>query len=407
MPTHSIRGNDVPNSPIRSLLPFAQAAKAEGKHIFHLNIGQPDIETPHQALEILRKDTNKIVGYGPSGGIPALRETVAAYYKKFNADLTASDVFVTTGASEAILFTLLACCDQGDEVIIPEPFYANYLGFAQMGSIRIVPLTTTLESQFQLPEPEAFEQLITPRTKAIFLCNPGNPTGQLYSYSDLEKLISVVKKHDLFLIVDEVYREFCYNKEFTSVLSFAGVEENVVVIDSISKVFSSCGARVGYLITKNRRLQQIVDKYAQLRLCPPYFGQQLAQACYPHAEAYIEKAKAEYDRRRHVLYEGLKSIEGINCYLPDAAFYNMVELPVTDATHFCKWLLTDFGHNGQTVMLAPGDGFYCHQHLGKRQVRVAYILNENDLRQAVLCLREALEQYAVIFGEFSRQGELV
>ena len=407
MPSHSNRGVEVPHSPIRSLLPFAKAAKAQGRHIFHLNIGQPDIETPPDALEAVRKDVGKIVGYGPSEGIPSLRHTVAAYYTKFGAHLSDTDVYVTTGASEAILFTLLACCDQGDDVIIPEPFYANYLGFAQMGTIHIVPLSTSLETQFQLPEPEAFEKLITPRTRAIFLCNPGNPTGQLYSRADLEKLMKLVKKHDIFLIVDEVYREFCYGKEFTSVLSFEGMEEHVVVIDSISKVFSSCGARVGYLITKNKEVQRIVDKYAQLRLCPPYFGQQLAEACYCYADSYIEKAKAEYDRRRHVLYEGLSSIEGVECYLPDAAFYNMVGLPVADAAHFCKWLLTDFELDGKTVMLAPGDGFYFHKNLGKNQVRVAYILNENDLREAIMCLKEALRQYTLIYGKVTAGEALV
>jgi aspartate aminotransferase len=401
MPSHSKRGAEVPHSPIRSLLPYAKAAKAQGKHIFHLNIGQPDIETPVEALEAVHKSTGKIISYGPSEGIPSLRETVAGYYEKFDANLTANDIYVTTGASEAILFTLLACCDPGDEVIIPEPFYANYLGFAQMGAIHIVPLTTTLETQFRLPEPEVFEQLISPRTKAIFLCNPGNPTGQLYGHAELQKLMKLVRKHDLFLIVDEVYREFCYGKPFTSVLSFEEMEENVIVIDSISKVFSSCGARVGYLITKNRHLQRIVDKYAQLRLSPPYFGQLLAEACYLHAGDYIERAKAEYDRRRHVLYEGLSSIEGVECYMPEAAFYNMAGLPVTDAAHFCKWLLTDFELDGNTVMLAPGNGFYFHKEPGKNQVRIAYILNEQDLRHAVECLKEALKRYSLIYGEYS------
>lgn len=407
MPNHSNRGDNVPHSPIRSLLPFATSAKAKGRHIFHLNIGQPDIETPPQALEAVRCATEKIVGYGPSEGIPSLREVVARYYQKFDANLSANDVYVTTGASEAILFTLLACCDQHDEVIIPEPFYANYLGFTQMGTISIVPLTTTIATRFQLPEPEAFEKLITPKTKAIFLCNPGNPTGQLYTRSDLEKLMALVKRHDLYLIVDEVYREFCYGKEFTSVLSFEGMEEHVIVIDSISKVFSSCGARVGYLITKNEDIQRIVNKYAQLRLCPPYFGQQLAEVCYQFSEEYIDRAKAEYDRRRLVLYDGLRSIEGVKCYLPDAAFYNMVELPVADAAHFCQWLLTDFELDGNTVMLAPADGFYFHKELGKRQVRVAYILNENDLRQALNCLREALRQYALIFGSVEADEKLM
>ncbi len=399
MPKNSIRGTEVPHSPIRSLLPHAEAAKAQGKHIYHLNIGQPDIVTPPEALAAVRSDVGMIVGYGPSEGIPALRKAVARYYERYDAGLSPADVYVTTGASEAILFALFACCDAGDEVIIPEPFYANYLGFAQMSAVQVVPLTTRLETGFGLPGPDAFEQLITSRTKAIFLCNPGNPTGQLYDRGDLEKLAELAMRHDLYLIVDEVYREFCYDRPFTSVLSLREAAEHVVVIDSISKVFSSCGARVGYLITKNSQLRRIVDKYAQLRLSPPYFGQRLAEACYRHSEAYIAEAKAEYNRRRWVLFEGLSRMEGVQCYLPGAAFYNMVELPVADAAHFCQWLLTDFDLDGQTVMLAPADGFYFHKVLGRRQVRIAYILNENDLGRALSCLREALRQYGLIFGQ--------
>ncbi|MEO1263170.1 MAG: pyridoxal phosphate-dependent aminotransferase [Bacteroidota bacterium] len=398
MPRHSKRGATLSQSPIRSLLPFARKAKAEGTKVYHLNIGQPDIPTPPVALQSVRNIDKYIIEYGASEGLFTLREKVAAYYEKYKAGLTPQDVFVTTGASEAILFAILCTCDPGDEVIIPEPFYANYLGFAHMASINITPLTTVLEDRFELPAPEKFEALITPRTKAIFLCNPGNPTGQLYTKNDLEKLMELVKRHNLFLYVDEVYREFCYDQEFTSVFSFEGMKEHIIVIDSISKVFSACGARVGYLITKNRAVQQTVEKYAQLRLCPPFFGQKLAEACYDFAEEYIQPVKEEYIRRRKVLYDALKRIDGLKLYKPAAAFYNMVGLPVEDAEHFCKWLLTDFSLNNSTVMLAPGNGFYFNKNLGKNEVRIAYVLNEKDLLKAVTCLQEALNEYNVVHG---------
>ncbi len=393
MLTPSTRALDIGASPIRSLLPYADKAKQEGKHIFHLNIGQPDINTPEHALERIKNINHPIVGYGPSEGLPVLRDTVARYYDKFDAKISMENVYVTTGASEAILFTLLATCDNDDEVIIPEPFYANYLGFAHLANVNIVPLTTHLETEFALPAPGEFEKLITSKTKAIFLCNPGNPTGQMYTAEQLEVLMSIIKKHDLFLIVDEVYREFCYDQTFTSVLSFRGIEQHVIVIDSISKVFSSCGARVGYLITKNKPLLEAVTKYAQLRLCPPYFGQQLALECYHDADLYIDAARQEYKIRREVLYNNLKQLPGVAFYKPMAAFYNIVKLPVSDAEQFCKWMLTDFVHNGNTVMLAPANGFYFNKGLGQKQVRIAYILNSNDLNKAMECLKIAINQY--------------
>ena len=393
MPSISHRGLDIGASPIRSLLPHADYAKAEGKHIYHLNIGQPDIATPPSALEAVKNLPDNIIAYGSSEGLPALRETVAGYYDKFDAHLSADHVYVTTGASEAILFGLLASCDNGDEVIIPEPFYANYLGFAHVTNVKIVPLTTKLEDGFGLPAPIEFEKLISNKTKAIFLCNPGNPTGQLYEAEQLAELMHIVKQHNLFLIVDEVYREFCYDSEFTSVLSFKEMAEHVIVIDSISKVFSSCGARVGYLISKNKSFMSAVMKYAQLRLCPPYFGQRLALASYENADKYIQSAKEEYKLRREVLHNELCQIEGIKHYKPSAAFYNIVELPVDDAEKFCKWLLTDFQCEGSTVMLAPANGFYFNKSLGKQQVRIAYILNEVDLKAAMKCLRLGLESY--------------
>jgi len=316
-------------------MPFARKAKADGKHVYHLNIG-----------------------------------------------------------SEAILFALVATCDLTDEVVIPEPFYANYLGFSHMSAVTIRPLRSSFENQFALPSPSDFETLITSKTKAIFLCNPGNPTGQLYSREELAELMILVKKHDLFLIVDEVYREFCYDREFTSVLAFEGMEENVIVIDSISKVFSSCGARVGYLITKNKGVKQVVEKYAQLRLCPPFFGQKLAEACYENADQYIAEARAEYIRRRTVLYDSLSKIEGVECYRPQAAFYIICKLPVPDAEAFCKWLLSDFSYKNSTVMLAPAAGFYFTKGIGESQVRIAYVLKEGDLEKAVECLGIGLKTYA-------------
>ena len=393
MPVHSRRGETLSHSPIRVLMPYARAAKAAGTHVYHLNIGQPDIPTPPEALDAIRKNAETIIPYGPSEGLPTLREKVAQYYEKFAGSISPNDVFVTTGASEAILFALFSCCDEFDEVIIPEPFYANYLGFGHTSSIRIVPIPSSIETEFQLPGVEKFEELITPTTKAIFLCNPGNPTGCLYSKEELAQLMKLVIKYDLFLIVDEVYREFCYDEKFTSVLSFPDTHEHVIVIDSISKVFSSCGARVGFLVTRNKAIQKVVEKYAQLRLCPPYYGQKLAEVCYDYAEDYIRDAKAEYTKRRTILYESLKQIEGVKCYLPKAAFYNMTQLPVTDANDFCKWLLTDFTHHGSTVMLAPGSGFYLHKAYGLNQVRIAYILNEHDLRESVECLKIALDRY--------------
>jgi aspartate aminotransferase len=396
MPRAANRGLNMTLSPIRSLIPYARQAKAKGKKVYHLNIGQPDIVTPPQAMEAVRAIRENVISYGPSEGLFSLREKVAVYYEKFDAHLKVEDIFVTTGASEAILFTLFATCDVGDEVIVPEPFYANYLGFAETSSVQLVPVSTFIEDSFSLPATSAFEQLITPRTKAIMLCNPGNPTGQLYSRDDLLEIVQLAKKHKIYLIVDEVYREFCYDKAFTSVLSFADAEQNVIVIDSISKVYSSCGARVGYLITRNEEVRESVLKYAQLRLCPPYLGQVLAEACYDFGTAYIDEAREEYRQRREVLFNGLSEIEGLKFYKPAAAFYNIVELPVEDSTAFCKWLLSDFSSNGATIMLAPADGFYFNRNLGKSQVRIAYILNQNHLRHALECLSEALEIYKTI-----------
>jgi len=389
----SLRGRNLSESPIRHLIPYANEAKAQGKHVFHLNIGQPDIQTPESARQAVKNLEQKIIKYGPSDGLPELKGVVANYYSKFNADLDPSNIYVTTGASEAIMFALLACCDNNDELIIPEPFYANYLGFSHLANVKIKPVTTTIENSFALPSIESFEKSITPSTKAILLCNPGNPTGQLYAKSDLIELAKLVKAKNLFLVVDEVYKEFCYDDEFTSVLSLDGIEEHVIVIDSISKVFSSCGARVGFLISKNKSILSSVNKYAQLRLCPPHYGQVLAIECYKNGQAYINSALEEYRLRRTILFEELGKIDDIKYYKPPAAFYNMVELPIEDAEHFCKWLLTDFNYDNQTLMLAPGDGFYYNKALGKSTVRIAYILNQEDLKKAIHCLKLGLLDY--------------
>ena len=400
MPTISHRSKEIEASPIRSLLPFARKAIASGKKIYHLNIGQPDIETPPHAIEHIKGLDDNVIKYGPSEGLTALREIVASYYDKFGATLKKEHVMVTTGASEAILFALLSACDNHSEVIIPEPFYANYLGFAHVTNVDIIPITSDFDEAFALPAPELFESYITKKTKAIFLCNPGNPTGQLYSEEELQSLVTIAKRYDLFLIVDEVYREFCYDRKFTSVLSMPDVEEHIIVVDSISKVFSSCGARVGFLITRNVDILEMVNKYAQLRLCPPYFGQQLAIQCYLEADEYIARAKSAYRIRRALLHERLSQIPGVRTYLPAAAFYNIAELPVDNAEAFCKWLLTDFEMDGHTVMLAPANGFYFNQSIGKKQVRIAYILNKNDLNHAMDILEEGLKVY-------SRQREMV
>ncbi len=397
MPNSSKRGELLQQSPIRNLVPYSRAAEQKGTHIFHLNIGQPDIPTPEYALEQIKKDKSKIIKYGPSEGLPTLRDKVAEYYGGFEAQLDREDVFITTGASEAILFALLATCDEGDEILVPEPFYANYLGFSSLASVKIKAISTYLETEFALPSNEDFESKISDKTKAILLCNPGNPTGQLYSKEDLEALLKLVHKKGLFLIVDEVYREFCYDSKFTSALAFPEAAENVIIIDSISKVFSACGARIGYLISKNKHIQDTVIKYAQLRLCPPYLGQKIAEASYHVCRPYIQKAKEEYQRRREVLYEGLSQIENLNFYKPKAAFYNIVELPLKNSHEFCKWLLKDFVYEGSTVMLAPANGFYFNTELGASQVRIAYVLNANDLKKSLTCLSLGLEKYLDLY----------
>ncbi len=404
MPKVSQRGDEMTQSPIRSLIPYARRAKEEGVQVYHLNIGQPDIETPAAAIASLNDYDHTVIEYGASEGATDLREVVRDYYCDNVSQIDLSDIYVTTGASEAISFTLFSCFDSGEEVIIPEPFYANYIGFSHTSGVRLVPVTSSIDTGFSLPSPKAFEQQLTDKTKAIFLCNPGNPTGNLYSANELREIAKIVKKHDLFLIVDEVYREFCYDDQFQSVLDLKGLEDHVVVIDSISKVFSACGSRIGFVVSRNKSVMNNILKYAQLRLCPPMIGQHVAQACFLDRSSYLKEVKAEYNRRRLYLYERLSKMEGVKSYLPKAAFYIMTELPIDDATAFCTWLLSDFRMNGQTIMMAPGDGFYLNQEHGKRQVRIAFVLGIRELTKAMDIFEQALKEYQAVVANQTQQS---
>ena len=393
MPSISKRGNRIMHSPIRSLIPYARKAKESGVHVYHLNIGQPDIKTPIQALEALRNYDHSIIQYGASEGSYELRTIVCDYYRSQVAEIDVEDIFVTTGASEAIMFSLFSCFDEGAEIIIPEPFYANYIGFSQVSDVSLIPVTSSLETGFSLPNIEDIKSKITSRTKGIFLCNPSNPTGNLYSKEELQAIAEVVKKYDLYLIVDEVYREFTYDVEFCSVLRLEEISDQVLVIDSISKVFSACGSRIGYIVTRNNEIKSNILKYAELRLCPPTIGQHVASACYEGRDIYVSEVRAEYEKRRDYLHSRLSQMEGVKCYLPKAAFYIMTELPVDDTNHFCKWLLSDFSLNGETIMMAPGQGFYLTPEVGKRQVRIAFVLDVDALAASMDILEEALKTY--------------
>ena len=399
MPVVSKRGDELTQSPIRGLIPYARMAKERGKHVYHLNIGQPDIKTPDAAIDSLKVFDEKIIAYGQSEGKVSLREKVASYYETFGAFISADDVMVSTGASEAILFALFSIFDSGEDIIIPEPFYANYIGFAQVTGIHLIPVPSEIEKGFALPSISSFKSRITKRTRAIFLCNPGNPTGALYTREELTELARLVKEEDLFLIVDEVYREFCYDEKFTSVLSLEGLEDNVLVIDSISKVFSSCGTRIGYLVTRNEELRHTLLKFGQLRLCAPMVGQHMAEACYDGRQQYLNKVRAEYNERRLYLHKRLSNMKGVKSYMPRAAFYIMAELPVDDTETFCKWLLTDFELDNETIMLAPGDGFYIHKEAGKKQARIAFVLDVKKLERAMNILEKGLLAYQIVMAD--------
>lgn len=394
MPSVSKRGEQTPLSPFRKLIPIADRVKAAGKKVYHLNIGQPDIETPAAALAAVRATDMKILAYSPAEGNASYRNKLVGYYRKFDIDLAPEHIMVTTGGSEAIQFMFLSCLDKGDEVIIPEPFYANYNGFAHIGDIRIKPITSSIDTGFALPDPEAFEAVIGPKTKAIFITNPNNPTGCFYPQESLEALAAIVKKHDLFLFVDEVYREFCYDgQEFFSALNLHSIRDHVVIVDSISKRFSACGARIGTLITYNQQVIAAASRFAKLRLSPPGLAQIFAEATLDVDPSYLDGVKEEYDRRRQTVYRRLQAMPGVISYNPGGAFYCFTQFPIDDADAFCQWLLEDFEHNGATVMLSPGQGFYATPGLGLNEVRIAYVLNTTDLEAAMDCLEVALATY--------------
>jgi aspartate aminotransferase len=393
MLTLSSRGQLMPPSPIRKLVPYAEAAKKRGHKVYHLNIGQPDIETPEQILNAVRHADFKVLEYSHSAGNESYRRKLVQYYKRAGIEVDHTQIIVTTGGSEAILFGFMACLDPGDEVIIPEPFYANYNGFAVAAGITVVPVTSHIESGFALPPISAFEQLVTPKTKAILICNPNNPTGYLYSREEMETLKQIVHKHDLYLFSDEAYREFSYTGEPISAMQLSGIEDNVVLMDTISKRYSACGGRIGALVTKNKQVLDSVLKFAQARLSPPSFAQILGEAAVDLPDNYFDATKAEYKKRRDVLVKRLNEMEGVTCPNPGGAFYAIARLPIDDADKFCQWLLEEFSYNGQTVMLAPATGFYGTPGLGKNEVRLAYVLNVNDLNSAMDCLQEALKVY--------------
>lgn len=390
----SQRAQNLPASPIRKLVPYADAAKDRGTKVYHLNIGQPDIETPAQFFEAVTKADLKVLAYSPSAGIEPLREQIAGYYSRLGHELSIENVLVTTGASEALNFVLTAILNPTDEVIIPEPFYANYLSFSLGNDGVVVPVTSTVDEDFALPPIEAFEAKITDKTRAILVCNPGNPTGVLYPREALDKLAEIAKKHNLFLIADEVYREFAYDSnQHHSTLGLKGIEENVVVVDSISKRFSACGARIGCIVSRNKELMQVVLKMAQARLSPPTFGQLGAEAVYQLGPEYYEPVVEEYSKRRDILKSSLDKIDGVTCPKVNGAFYAMVRLPVSDSEDFCRWMLEEFSYEGATVMMAPGAGFYATPGLGNNEVRIAYVLNCDDLAKAMECLEHGLVAY--------------
>ena len=395
MPQISDRLQRMPASPIRKLVPFADAARARGTHVYHLNIGQPDIETPQEWWDAIDNANIEVLAYSHSAGIPSLREAIIRYYQRLGHTIKMSDVVVTTGASEALRFVMDSCLNPGDEIIVPEPFYANYNGFAIAGEAKVVPITTNIDENFALPPIEAFEELITPKTKAILICNPGNPTGVVYGKESMEKLRDIVAKHDLYLISDEVYREFIYTgPDHYSALALKGIEENVIVTDSVSKRFSACGARIGTLISRNSAVIEAVMKLAQARLSPPTLGQIGAEAAYDLPLDYYEHVKTEYLGRRNFLVKSLNEIPGVFCPEVNGAFYAFVRLPVEDSEDFCQWMLETFDYKGATTMMAPGAGFYATPGLGKDEVRMAYVLNKKDLKKAIECLAEGLKVYS-------------
>lgn len=394
MPNISNRGQLMPNSPIRKLVPLAEEAGKRGCTVYRLNIGQPDILTSPNALEAIRHIDSKIIDYGHSAGNESLRRKFTGYYKSIGVDLDYQDILITTGASEAITLTLLTCLNAGDEIIVPEPFYANYFSFATASDVIVVPVTSSIESGFALPPISEFEKKITNRTRAIIICNPNNPTGYLYSKEELEQLRDLVKKHDLFFLCDEVYRELCYDGgQFTSAMQLEGIEKNLILIDSVSKRYSATGLRVGVLASRNRELLQTALKFCQARLCPPNLGQLAAEAALDSPQEYLDYVYNAFLERRNFVVKALNEIKGVFCPMPRGAFYVMAKLPVDDAEKFAMWMLQEFDYKKQTVMLAPGSGFYFNTDLGRQEVRIAYVLNLDDLKKAMECLRYGLEAY--------------
>ncbi len=399
MPTISTRGQVCPPSPIRKLVPFSDEAKKRGIKVYHLNIGQPDIPTPENVMDKIRNIDLKVIEYSHSAGMSSYRKKLAEYYLSCGIVVKPEEMIVTTGGSEAIMFAMFSCMNPGDEIIIPEPFYANYNGFSVAAGVTVKPIDSFIESGFALPPIPAFEQAITPKTKAIMVCNPNNPTGYLYSREELELLKEIVLKHDLFLFADEVYREFVYDgKEHYSVMNLKGIEQNVVLLDSISKRYSACGARIGVMISKNKEVISTAMKFAQARLSPPTFGQIVGEEAINTPPSYMIHVLDEYLQRRNLVVESINKMKGCYCPNPGGAFYAMAKLPIDDSDKFCQWLLEDFNYEGKTVMLAPATGFYSTKGRGIDEVRISYVLNVNDLRESMKCLEEALKVYPGVRG---------
>lgn len=395
MPKISKKGLEMPESPIRKLVPYSEIAKKKGHKVYHLNIGQPDIKTPEVAMQAIKDADIKVLEYSHSAGFESYRVKLSAFYKKQGLPVDVKDIIITTGGSEALMFAIGSTMDTDDEIIIPEPFYANYNGFAVASGVKVVPVTTTIETNFELPKIEEFEKLITPRTKAILICNPGNPTGKLYSYDDILKLAEVVKKHDLFLIADEVYREFIYDdtEKHHSVLNLIGLEQNVIMIDSVSKRYSMCGARIGCIVSKNADVMSAAMKFAQARLSPPTFAQIASEAALDTPQSYFDEVIGEYKERRDVLVSELNKIDGVKVGNPNGAFYCIAKLPVDNADNFAQWLLESYDLNGETVMVAPAAGFYSTPGIGLDEVRIAYVLKKEDLVRSVAILKDAIAVY--------------
>jgi len=397
MPKISLKGLNMPASPIRKLVPYAEAAKKRGTRVIHLNIGQPDIKTPSVALDAVKNSNLEVLAYSRTEGSEEYRQKIAGYYAQHDIKVTSDEIIVTTGGSEALSFTMGAILDYGDEIIIPEPFYANYNGFAQANGVKVIPIASSIESNFSLPPISGFEAKITSKTKAILICNPGNPTGYLYTHKEILQLVELAKKHDLFLVADEVYREFAYDgKPHHSILRELGMEQHAIMVDSVSKRYSMCGARIGCVVSKNKSVMEAVLKFAQARLSPPTLAQIASEAALDTPQSYFDGVKEEYVSRRDVLVSALGKINGVKIARPSGAFYCVAELPIANADHFAQWLLEHFEIQGETVMVAPAGGFYATPDLGKNQIRIAYVLEKNVLKRAVNILREGLKEYSAL-----------